>query len=366
VYLDFVGGWGPLILGHKHPQVQAAVQDAVQQTAVLGLTHPAEVALAREVAQAVPSVEQIRFMASGSEAGMTAVRLARAVTGREKIVVCEGCYHGHSDALMVGETQGIPAALAALTIRVPFNDLAAVKAVFAREDQAIAAVLVEPIAANMGIIPPDAGFLPGLRALTREAGALLILDEVVTGFRLHYGAVQDLLQVPADLTLFGKIIGGGFPIGALGGAGALMHHLAPQGKVYHGGTFAGHPLSMAAGLATLQVLQAEQPYEQLDRLTRRLTQGLADAAERHGVPVQIHRQGSLFTVFFSAQPIRGARDVARSDRECFAQWVRALLADGIVAPPSPAEAWFVSTAHTLAHVEQVIASSEAFFKGVRR
>ncbi len=361
-YLDFVMGWGPLILGHVHPAVTAAIRRALRGGTVLGFTHPEEIALADLIAGAVPSVEQVRFTASGSEACMTAVRLARAATGRRKILVFEGCYHGHGDTLLAGHSAGLPEGLAGDVVTVPFNDRRQLAAAWAREGRTLACAIVEPVAANMGVIPPVEGFLQDLRRLTTEAGALLIFDEVVTGFRLGWGGAQAHFTIRADLTTFGKIIGGGLPIGALGGPRDLMRRLAPEGDVYHGGTFAGHPVSMAAGLATLRVLKAEPPYDQLARLGTRLAAGLAAAGRGAGVPVQINQIGSMATVFFAQTPVERWADVHRADASGFGRWWRHLFGRGIVMPPSPHEAAFVSTAHSEALVDRAVHASAAAFR----
>ena len=360
-WLDFIMGWGSLILGHRHPAVTRALRQALPSGTLMGLTHPAEVELARLITEAVPSVEQLRFTVSGTEACMIAVRLARAQTGRTTILTVDGCYHGHSDSLIARKSPGIPEALVRDTLTVPWSDLEAVEAVMQRAGETLACVIIEPVAANIGVVTPAPGFLARLRELTRRHGVLLIFDEVVTGFRLGLGGAQGRYGVTPDLTIFGKIIGGGLPSGAVGGPRRLMQRLAPEGEVFHGGTFAGHPLSMIAGISTLKELSAHPPYERLERMTERLVGGLSDAASRVGVNIQINWAGSMLTVFFAETPVRNFAEVQASHRQRFAQWAQALRQRGILIPPSPFEALFLSSAHTPAHVDRFIrAAREAF------
>ena len=363
-WLDFIMGWGALILGHGHPVVVRALRRAVEQGILMGLTHPAEVELARLITEAVPSIEQVRFTVSGTEACMTAVRLARAFTGRTKILAFDGCYHGHGDTLMAGKSAGIPTPLAQETITIPFNDLPAFDTAMQRYGNDLACVIVEPAAANMGVIAPKPEFLGRLRELTSRCGALLIFDEVVTGFRLGSAGVQGVFGVRPDLTTFGKIVGGGLPIGVLAGPKRLMQRLAPEGNVYHGGTFAGHPLTMAAGAAVLRELKAHPPYDHLEQLSDRLAQGLSESAARAGVPVQINRVGSMLTVFFSETPVRTFAQAKAVHRDRFARWARALQAEVVLIPPSPFEALFVSTAHTEVHVERILRASDVAFRSM--
>ncbi len=365
-YLDFIMGWGALLLGHNHPAVVQALTQAVQRGILMGLTHPAEVELARLIVEAIPSIEQVRFTVSGTEACMTAVRLARAHTGRPKLLVLSGCYHGHADSLLVGKTAGIPALSAGDTLSVPFNDLSAFETSLQRYGSEIACVIMEPVAANMGVVTPEPGYLARIRELTSRHGILLIFDEVVTGFRVAYGGAQGYFGVKPDLTTFGKILGGGLPIGALGGPTQLMQRLAPEGDVYHGGTFAGHPLSMAAGIATLRELKARPPYERLEQLSGRLVEGLVKSATRSEVPVQINRLGSMLTIFFSETPVRHFEQAKVSRRDQFARWAQVLRRQGILVPPSPFEALFLSTAHTDGHVDRVVQASRAAFRALRR
>ena len=361
-YLDFIGGWGPLILGHRPAPVVNALREALRQDILLGLNHAAEAELARLIAEAVPTVERVRFTTSGTEACMTAIRLARAATGRSKILLFEGGYHGHSDSALAGETAGIPAAIAGETVRAPYNDPEAAESVITRHADELAAVMIEPIAANMVVIAPEPGFLSRLRHLARDAGSLLIFDEVVTGFRVALGGAQELFGVTPDLTAFGKIIGGGLPVGALGGPATLMDRLAPVGDVYHGGTFAGHPLAMAAGIATLRHLRARPPYAKLEQLGQRLADRLSAAARRSGVPVRINRVGSMLTVHFSSTPVRRLTDVKAGDARAFAAWANGLRERGILVPPSAQEALFISTAHAASHIDGLVAASEAVWR----
>jgi glutamate-1-semialdehyde 2,1-aminomutase len=352
-------GWGALLLGHSHPAVAQALRKALERGTLFGLTHPAEVELARLIAESVPSVEQVRFTVSGTEACMSAVRLARAYTRRTTILTFEGCYHGHGESLLAGKTAGLSEHVAQDIVTSPFNDLEAFEHAVQRNGDRLACVIIEPVAANMGVITPDPGYLARLRELTHRHGILLIFDEVVTGFRLGLGGAQALFGVTPDLTTFGKIIGGGLPIGAVGGATRVMQRLTPAGDVFHGGTFAGHPLSMAAGIATLRELSARPPYARLEQLSQRFADGLADAARHAGLPVQVNRAGSMLTAFFSEAPVRNAAQARASRRDRFAQWANALRRQGILMPPSPAEAFFVSAAHTDSDVHRVLHASAA-------
>ena len=365
-FVDFIMGWGVLILGHNHPAAMKALQRGLKRSTRLGLTHPSEIELARAIIQAVPSIEQIRFTASGTEACMTAVRLARAHTNRPKLLVIDGGYHGHGDTLMAGKTAGLPVLLAADTLTVPFNDAPTLEAVIRRYHQELACVIIEPVAANMGVVVPEPGYLARLRQLTAHHGIVLIFDEVVTGFRVGRGGAQGFFGLKPDLTTCGKIIGGGMPIGALGGPRALMQRLAPEGDVYHGGTFAGHPLSMTAGLAALDWLHHQPPYERLQRLAQRLVEGLVRAATRANVPIQINHVGSMLTVFFADSPVRNFTHAKASRRDQFAHWAQTLRRRGILVPPSPFEALFLSAAHTEQHIERLIDASAASFTSMKK
>ncbi len=361
-YIDYVCSWGPLILGHADPDIVAAVQQTVALGASFGAPSPLEVELARAIHEAMPSIEMIRFVNSGTEATMSALRLARAATGRTKILKFDGCYHGHADSLLVQagsgvatlglpDSPGVPPAVAATTISVAYNDLAAVERAFAGSPGEVATVIVEPIAANMGVVPPAAGFLAGLREICSRAGALLIFDEVISGFRAAPGGAQELYGVVPDLTCLGKIVGGGLPVGAYGGRADLMSQMAPSGPVYQAGTLSGNPLAMAAGLATIRRLRDRGVYEQLERLGAQLQSGLASAIATADIAAQVSRVGSLLTLFFTDAPIRNYDDARGSDRTAFAAFHRAMLDRGIYLPPSQFEAWFVSTAHTPADIE---------------
>jgi glutamate-1-semialdehyde 2,1-aminomutase len=319
------------------------------------------VKLAQLIVRAVHSVEQVRFTVSGTEACLTAIRLARGVTGRTKLLTCEGAYHGHSESLMAHRSAGGLKALDRHTLVVPFNDAGAFEQALRRYGEQLACVIVEPVAANMGVVAPLPGYLHRIRELTRRYGILLIFDEVVTGFRVGLGGAQGLFGIQPDLTTFGKIIGGGLPIGALGGPKRLMQHLAPEGKVFHGGTFAGHPLAMAAGISTLQQLMAHPPYERLEALGRRLSIGLTRAAEEAGIAVQLNRVGSMWSVFFSAHSIHNFAQAKATDQRRFACWAESLRHQDIVVPPSPYEAMFLSSAHSVGDVRRCVSASlEAF------
>ena len=369
-YLDYVCSWGPLILGHAPPAVLEAIRAAIGRGWSYGAPCEAEVELAEAVRQRMPSLEMVRFVNSGTEATMSAVRLARAATKRHVILKFEGCYHGHADSFLVKagsgvatlglpDSPGVPSALAALTLTVPFNDVVAVEAVFRHRGHEIAAVIVEPYVGNAGFIAPDPEFHPALRALCDRAGALLIFDEVMTGFRVAPGGAQERLGVRPDLTTLGKIIGGGFPVGAYGGRTDLMRLVAPEGAVYQAGTLSGNPVAMSAGLATLR--ETEQPgfYETLERRTARLVAGIRDAARRHGVPASAEHAGSLWGTYFTAGPVRNFTEAQRSDTALFARWHRAALERGIFLAPSAFEAGFVSSAHTDADIADTVTALDA-------
>jgi len=352
-YVDLVCSWGPLIAGHAHPDVVAAIAEQARRGSSYGAPTPLEIELAEAIAAAVPSVEMLRFVSSGTEAAMSAVRLARAATDRARVLKFAGCYHGHSDALLAKAgsgvaTLGLPGSAGVTegaardTVTVAFNDLAAVRA--AAREGGLAAILVEPYAGNMGCVPPEPGFLEGLRAACDEAGALLIFDEVITGFRVARGGAQERSGVRADITCFGKVIGGGLPVGAYGASRELMSLVAPLGPVYQAGTLSGNPLAMAAGLATLGLLDAAA-YARLEELGARLERGLSDA---------IRSVGSLLTLFFAERPVRSEDDALSSDRERFARFHRAMLARGVMLPPSQLECWFISLAHDEAAVDRIV------------
>lgn len=360
-WIDFISGWGALILGHVHPVVLRTMRSALSRNWPLGLSSPYEVELARLMIEAVPTLQRVRFTVSGTEACMIAIRLARAATGRSKILVFQGAYHGHSDSLMAASTKGIPESLGDELLRLPYQDLQAAEQAIQQQADSIAAVIIEPVAANMGVIVPQIEFLQNLRRLTTAHGILLIFDEVVTGFRLGLGGAQERFGVLPDLTTFGKIIGGGLPIGAVGGSEQIMTLLAPEGNVFHGGTFAGHPLVMQTGMATLKELKRHPPYRRLERLGAQLEQGLLLQANRSGVPIQINRIGSMLTVFFSNRPVRNEEEVLLCNRVRFARWANVLREQGILIPPSPFEAIFLSAKHSESDIKKfIVASAHAF------
>ena len=369
-YLDYVCSWGPLILGHAHPAVLEAIRTAAQRGWSYGAPCEAEVELAELVRRRMPSIEMVRFVSSGTEATMAAVRLARAATKREVILKFDGCYHGHGDSFLVKagsgvatlglpDSPGVPGALAGLTLTAPFNDVAAVEEVLRRRGDEIAAVIVEPYVGNAGFIPPDPEFHPALRAACDRVGALLIFDEVMTGFRVAAGGAQERLSVRPDLTTLGKIIGGGMPVGAYGGRAELMRLIAPEGPVYQAGTLSGNPVAMAAGLATLGETGAPGFYDALERRTARLVAGIGDAARRRGVPVTVGHAGSLWGVYFTAGPVRDFAQAKRADTALFARWHRAALERGIFLAPSAFEAGFVSSAHTDADIAHTVTELDA-------
>src|SRR5271166_810775 len=361
--LDYVCSWGALILGHAHPSVVAAIADQAQRGTSFGVTTELEIELASAINCAIPTMEKMRFVSSGTEATMSAVRLARGVTGRDYILKFEGCYHGHADSFLsqagsglatlgIAECPGVPQALAALTLNVPYNDLQGVEKLFNEHKGKIAAVIVEPIAANMGVVLPKEGFLQGLLELTRKNGALLIIDEVITGFRLHNGAAQTLLGVEGDLTTMGKIIGGGVPVAAYGGHAELMNNVAPLGPVYQAGTLAGNPLAMRAGIATLNELAKPGLYDGINAHAKKLVHGLRNALASAGIPAQVNSIGSLSTIFFAPELVTNYAGAKRSDTKLYARYFREMLNRGIFLAPSQFEAAFVSASHTAADVDR--------------
>ncbi len=371
-YIDYVGSWGPLILGHSAAPVKAALRAQIPLGTSFGASTENEVILAEMICQAVPSIEKVRLVNSGTEAAMSAIRLARAFTGRYKVIKFNGCYHGHADSLLVKagsgvatlglpDSPGIPPEASALTISLPYNDGDAVQRALERYRSEVAAVIVEPVVGNMGTVPPAKGFLQRLRKLTREHGTLLIFDEVMTGFRLAYGGVQELYRIKPDLTCLGKIIGGGLPVGAYGGNAAIMDWVAPQGPVYQAGTLSGNPLAVAAGIATLKALKKPGTYAHLEELSARLEEGLRKAARHAGAAVEINRVGSMFTVFFTAAPVTDFQSARASDTACYGKFFHALLERGVYLAPSQFEACFVSMAHTRKDIAATVrAASEAF------
>jgi glutamate-1-semialdehyde 2,1-aminomutase len=371
-YLDFFGSWGPMILGHAFPPVVQAVQQAAARGASFGASTAAEADLAELVTRCFPSIEKLRFVSSGTEACMSAVRLARGFTRRDFVVKFEGCYHGHSDAMLVKAgsgvatlgipgSAGVPAETAMHTLAVPFNDLDAVRAVFSARPEEIACVIVEPVVGNAGTIAPAPGYLEGLRQITAEFGALLILDEVMTGFRLSLGGAQQVYGIKPDLTTLGKIIGGGLPCAAFGGRADVMEFLAPLGPVYQAGTLSGNPLAMAAGIATLRHLIAheEDVYHALEASTARIAEGVGRVAHEAGVPLTVNRVGSMFTWFFTEQPVTDFASATTSNTVAFGRFHRAMLDAGVWLPPSQYEAAFVSTAHGEAEIGMVLEAARS-------
>jgi glutamate-1-semialdehyde 2,1-aminomutase len=367
-YLDYVCSWGALILGHAHPDVVAALSDQASKGTSYGMTSPLEIELGEKIVAAVPSIEMVRFVSSGTEAAMSAVRLARAVTERDLVIKFEGCYHGHSDGFLseagsglatlgIAACPGVPEAFASLTLNTPFNDLEGVEALFRKHPKKIAAIIVEPIAANMGVVAPAQGFLEGLREITKREGALLIFDEVITGFRVAYGGAQQVYKIVPDLTVLGKIIGGGLPVAAYGGRREIMERVAPLGPVYQAGTLSGNPLAMRAGLVMLPKLQGSGFYDDLNRKTERLANGLRAALKATGVPGTVNVAGSLLTVFFSENPVRNYADAKKSDTARFGKCFQEMLQRGFFLPPSQYEAWFISGAHTDADIDATIAAA---------
>jgi glutamate-1-semialdehyde 2,1-aminomutase len=367
-YLDYVGTWGPAILGHAHPRIIQAIQETAVHGTSFGIPNPLEVTMAKLICAIVPSVQKVRMCNSGTEATMSAIRLARGFTQHDKIIKFEGCYHGHVDSLLVKagsgaltfghpDSAGVPAAFTQHTIVLPFNDEAAVRSAFQANPGQIAGIILEPVPGNSGLYLPLPGYLEFLRKTTADHGALLIFDEVMTGFRLAWGGAQQRFGVSPDLSCFGKIIGGGLPVGAFGGRADIMDCLAPIGPVYQAGTLSGNPLAMAAGLAALEELRSCNAYEKLEALGAHLEAGMDRAAKDAGVPVQFNRIGSMFCAYFTDQPVRHLDDAMRSDRSRFTKYFHGMLAEGIYFAPSQFEAGFLSTAHTTADIEQTIAAA---------
>ena len=370
VYIDYVSSWGPMILGHAHPQVRQAMSQALSKGWSYGAATELEVRLAQKISQAIPSMEMLRMVSSGTEAAMSALRVARGFTGRDKMVKFEGCYHGHADSFLVKagsgaitfgipDSAGIPPALAALTLTAPYNDLSAVQAIFDQNPAQIAGVIVEPVAGNMGIVLPREGFLRGLQEICHKNGSLLIFDEVITGFRLTYGGVQKIFGITPDLTCLGKVIGGGMPVGAYGGRREVMEKVAPLGPVYQAGTLSGNPLAMTCGLATLELLKDKAAYKKIDSLAQILCQGLDALFSRRGVPARINRSGSMFTLFFTGEEVWDYGSAKKADVSRYAQYFQKMLQGGVWLPPSQFEACFVSLAHSRKDMECTLEAAEA-------
>ena len=376
-YVDFLGSWGPLIVGHAHPKVVEAIRDQAGKGTTFGAPTELETELARRVVDRFPSIERVRFVSSGTEATMSAIRLARAATGRAGLVKIEGCYHGHADSLLVRAgsgvltlgipgSPGVPPDLAALTLIVPFGDADALARLLAERGETIAALIVEPVAGNMGVVPPPPGWLAALRALTAAHGVVLIFDEVMTGFRVHRGGAQTLYGVTPDLTCLGKIVGGGLPVGAYGGRADLMDQVAPAGPVYQAGTLSGNPLAMRAGIATLDRLDEPGTYERLESVSARFASGLTAAAKDAGVPSVVNRVGSMLTAFFTETPVTDYASATLSDTKRYAAFHRAMLDRGVYLAPSQFEAAFVSTAHDAPAIERAVAAARDAMHAIAR
>ena len=371
-YVDYVGTWGPAILGHAYPAVIQVVKDAAEQGTSFGIPNPLEVRMARLICQAVPSVQKVRMCNSGTEACMSAIRLARGFTGRDKIIKFEGCYHGHVDSLLVKagsgaltfgapDSAGVPAAFTQHTIVLPFNETEPVRAAFAANAGQVAGIIVEPVPGNAGLYLPKPGYLEFLRAITSEHEALLIFDEVMTGFRLAFGGAQERFGIRPDLSCFGKIIGGGLPVGAFGGRAQIMDCLAPLGPVYQAGTLSGNPLAMAAGIAMLEELSGGNAYAKLEDSAAALESGMKEAAKSANVPVQFNRIGSMFCGYFTGQPVHNLADAMKSNRERFAKYFHGMLGQGIYIAPSQFEAGFISTAHSAEDIEKTVKAARSVF-----
>ncbi len=374
-YIDYVGSWGPMIVGHCHPEVIAAVKAALDKGSSFGAPTEMEITLAQMVIDAVPSIEMVRMVSSGTEATMSAIRLARGYTGRDKIMKFSGCYHGHSDALLVKagsgaatfgvpDSPGVPQDFAKHTLTATYNDLASVKTLIGENKGQIACIIVEPIAGNMGTVPPAPGFLEGLRTLCTDEGIVLIFDEVMCGFRVAYGGAQELYGVTPDMTTLGKIIGGGLPVGAFGGKKEIMSLLSPSGGVYQAGTLSGNPLAMAAGIATLKLLQRPGFYKELEAKSAYVADGIAKAARDANFPLYSTRVGSMFCAFFTRNEVHDWDSAATCDTTAFAKYFRLMLAEGIYLAPSQFETAFVSVAHTDADLDRTIAAAAKSFKSL--
>jgi len=374
-YIDYVCSWGPMILGHGHPQIISALEERLSKGTSYGAPTELEVEMAEAIIDMVPSVEMVRMVNSGTEATMSAIRLARGFTARNKVIKFEGCYHGHADSLLVSAgsgvatlgipgSPGVPKDLARHTISLPFNNLEAIFQAFKKHGKDIAAVIVEPIPGNMGVIIPERGFLEGLRNITRENGALLIFDEVISGFRVGPGGAQEIYDILPDLTCLGKIIGGGLPVGAYGGRREIMERVAPEGDIYQAGTLSGNPLAMAAGLATLKILKKGKIYRELEEKGKALFSGLEDAARTAGLNVVVNHIGSMGSIFFSEDPVTDFKSAKRSDIGLFKRYYSAMLDRGIYLAPSPFETSFVSTAHDEESIQETIKCAKEVFASI--
>lgn len=374
-YIDYVCSWGPMILGHAHPKVVAALKKAIPKGTSFGAPTPLEVELANRVKKAFPSMEMVRMVSSGTEAAMSAIRTARGYTGRAKIIKFEGCYHGHGDSLLVKagsgattfgipDSLGVPEDLAKHTLTASYNDLESVRVLVNQYPDQIACIIVEPVVGNMGVVPPERGFLEGLRRISNEKGILLIFDEVITGFRVAYGGAQELYKIKADMTCLGKIIGGGLPVGAYGGKKAIMDKVSPLGGVYQAGTLSGNPLAMTAGIATLELLRSKKGYEDLEKKTVYLTENISECAEERGIPFTINRTTGMFTLFFTEGPVRDYHTAKMSDTKRFARFFVEMMEQGIYLPPSQFEAWFLSLAHSQKDLDKTIEACDSAFQKI--
>jgi glutamate-1-semialdehyde 2,1-aminomutase len=374
-YIDYVGSWGPMLLGHAHPKIVAALKMITTKGTSFGAPTPLEVELAIKVKKAFPSMELVRMVSSGTEAVMSAIRVARGYTGRDKILKFEGCYHGHGDSLLVKagsgattlgipDSLGIPGDLAKLTLTALYNDLESVKVLVRQYPGEIACIIVEPIAGNMGVVLPERGFLEGLRKICDEEGMILLFDEVITGFRVAYGGAQELYGIKADLTCLGKIIGGGLPVGAYGGKEMIMERVAPLGGVYQAGTLSGNPLAMTAGIETLELLKSKKIYQDLERKTSYLIENISISAEEKGIPLSINHTKGMFTLFFTEGPVKDYRTAKTSDTSRFAKFFIEMMEQGIYLPPSQFEACFISLAHTQKDLDKTIQACDNAFKQI--
>ena len=368
-YIDYIGSWGPLVAGHAHPQVVEALERAVKQGTSFGAPTTKEIELAKLLTQTVPSLEKVRLTSSGTEATMTALRLARGHTGRAKIIKFSGCYHGHNDALLVRagsgaltfstpDSQGVPEAFSSQTLVAEYNDLSSVRAYLEADPESVAAVILEPVPGNMGLVPPEQGFLENLRELTQEFGVVLIFDEVMTGCRVARGGVQEIYNIDPDLTCLGKVVGGGLPLAAVGGKAAIMEVLAPLGGVYQAGTLSGNPLAVTAGIETLKIVQAAGAYERLNRLGGMLAEGLRSVIRETETKACVNQLGSMFTVFFGVDNVRDYETATQTDTQMFANYFRGMIEQGIYLPPSQFESAFISLAHGEDEIQETIRAAK--------